>query len=261
MSWCSYSIGCSLTKYMEKLEDIKKNYRYRKDEIFKRLKVTTFAQLILQVSSVSDLNVSDDGDSHAPADGVSLVSDADLERFTDNDSPQASFSSCHHEGGDTQEICHTARSTLLSVISGVGELSLDTNNQKLNKESLVDSKMADLPYADCPYLLLDVRDRDQYDQCHIISAQSFPISSLTRTMNPYTKEVLEYVSFAQTLRLKKKQNMGPFPTNISNYLQEFIYLCKGNLSAAQFKMLYCLKLAELNLQTVEKRCRKDHHRL
>ncbi|KAM3609900.1 uncharacterized protein V6R79_022203 [Siganus canaliculatus] len=188
--------GCSLTKYMEKLEDIKKNYRYRKDEIFKRLKVTTFAQLILQVSSVSDLNVSDDGDSHAPADGVSLVSDADLERFTDNDSPQASFSSCHHEGGDTQEICHTARSTLLSVISGVGELSLDTNNQKLNKESLVDSKMADLPYADCPYLLLDVRDRDQYDQCHIISAQSFPISSLTRTMNPYTKEVLEYKNAA-----------------------------------------------------------------
>ncbi|XP_010775995.1 centrosomal protein of 41 kDa-like [Notothenia coriiceps] len=59
--------GCSLSKYMERLEDIKKNYRYQNNEIFKRLKVTTFAQLILQVASVSDLNESEiDGESHCP---------------------------------------------------------------------------------------------------------------------------------------------------------------------------------------------------
>uniref|UniRef100_A0A8C5JR74 Uncharacterized protein n=1 Tax=Junco hyemalis TaxID=40217 RepID=A0A8C5JR74_JUNHY len=38
--------GNSLSKYMEKLEEIKRNYRYKKDELFKRLKVTTFAQLV-----------------------------------------------------------------------------------------------------------------------------------------------------------------------------------------------------------------------
>ncbi|KAI5617253.1 centrosomal protein of 41 kDa [Silurus asotus] len=43
---------------MERLEDLKRNYRYKKDELFKRLKVTTFAQLLLQVASVSDLNES-----------------------------------------------------------------------------------------------------------------------------------------------------------------------------------------------------------
>uniref|UniRef100_A0A7N9C8N8 Centrosomal protein 41 n=1 Tax=Macaca fascicularis TaxID=9541 RepID=A0A7N9C8N8_MACFA len=46
--------GNSMTKYTEKLEEIKKNYRYKKDELFKRLKVTTFAQLIIQVASLSD---------------------------------------------------------------------------------------------------------------------------------------------------------------------------------------------------------------
>uniref|UniRef100_A0A8C0IUS5 Uncharacterized protein n=1 Tax=Chelonoidis abingdonii TaxID=106734 RepID=A0A8C0IUS5_CHEAB len=30
------------------------NYRYKKDELFKRLKVTTFAQLVIQVASLSD---------------------------------------------------------------------------------------------------------------------------------------------------------------------------------------------------------------
>uniref|UniRef100_A0A672YZW6 Centrosomal protein 41 n=1 Tax=Sphaeramia orbicularis TaxID=375764 RepID=A0A672YZW6_9TELE len=138
--------GCSLTKYMERLEEIKRNYRYRKDEIFKRLKVTTFAQLILQVASVSDLN----------------------ENECESQRPE----------GMKREL----------VISGVGELNLD----KGNHQPMLSSEPGDRPYPDCPYLLLDVRDRDQYDRCHIITAHSFPITMLSRTMNPYTKEVLDY---------------------------------------------------------------------
>eukprot|EP00064_Thunnus_orientalis_P001815 superscaffoldBa00000125_g1818 len=184
--------GYSLTKYMEKLEEIKKYYRYRKDEIFKRLKVTTFAQLLLQVASVSDLNDSENyGESLVPEDGLSVMSDADLESLSDHTSgsPQAS---------DRQDAsgCYTARSTLLSVISGVGELNLDRNNQKTADMSVSSPVLADRPYPDCPYLLLDVRDHEQYDRCHIISAHSFPIAMLSRTMNPYTKEVLEYKNAA-----------------------------------------------------------------
>uniref|UniRef100_A0A7N8X2F2 Centrosomal protein 41 n=1 Tax=Mastacembelus armatus TaxID=205130 RepID=A0A7N8X2F2_9TELE len=146
--------GCSLTKYLERLEDIKRNYKYRKDEIFKRLKVTTFAQLILQVASVSDLNESENDDESHGLEGNSCV------------------------------------------ISGVGELNLERNNQKEDKVSVSNPGPDDRPYPDCPYLLLDVRDRDQYDHCHIISAHSFPIAMLSRTMNPYTKEVLEYKNAA-----------------------------------------------------------------
>uniref|UniRef100_UPI0037E95EC7 centrosomal protein of 41 kDa n=1 Tax=Semicossyphus pulcher TaxID=241346 RepID=UPI0037E95EC7 len=191
--------GCSLTKYMEKLEEIKKNYRYRKDEIFKRLKVTTFAQLILQVASVSELNESEnDGESLVPEDGVSVVSDADLECLSErtNGSTEASPLSDRQDAEDSREICHTARSTLLSVISGVGELNLDRTNQKTQNDSVFSSELADRPYPDCPYLLLDVRDRDLYDRCHIISAHSFPISLLSRTMNPYTRDVLQYKNAA-----------------------------------------------------------------
>uniref|UniRef100_A0A3P8PM84 Rhodanese domain-containing protein n=1 Tax=Astatotilapia calliptera TaxID=8154 RepID=A0A3P8PM84_ASTCA len=150
--------GCSLTKYMERLEEIKKNYRYRKDEIFKRLKVTTFAQLILQVASVSDLNENEkDSESHSP------------------------------EGNSCSQ-----NYLFTYIISGVGELNIDRNNQKMASELVSSPEPTDRPYTDCPYLLLDVRDRDEYDCCHIISAHSFPIAMLSRTMNPYTKEVLEY---------------------------------------------------------------------
>uniref|UniRef100_A0A672LZE0 Centrosomal protein of 41 kDa-like n=1 Tax=Sinocyclocheilus grahami TaxID=75366 RepID=A0A672LZE0_SINGR len=81
----------------------------------------------------------------------------------------------------------------LFVISGVGEMDLDKNGQKSIQNSPVStSNITECPYPDCPYLLLDVRDREQYDQCHIISAYSYPIATLSRTMNPYTKEVLDY---------------------------------------------------------------------
>ncbi|XP_047196021.1 centrosomal protein of 41 kDa-like [Hippoglossus stenolepis] len=180
--------GCSLTKYMAKLDNIKKNYRYRADEVFKRLKVSTFAKLILQVASVSDLNeCENDGDSHCPDDALSEVSDADLESLSEHTNGALHMSplSDPHVAGDTRENCYTARSTLLSIVSGVGELSLAMKSQKMDKD-------ADKPYPDCPYLLLDVRDRDQYNSCHIISAHSFPIAQLSRTMNPFSKEVLEY---------------------------------------------------------------------
>ncbi|RVE71324.1 hypothetical protein OJAV_G00050720 [Oryzias javanicus] len=171
--------GCSLTKYMERMEEIRKNYRYRKDEIFKRLKVTTFAQLVLQVASVSDSNGSEiDDASQDPQDSLFLESPSEH----DHSPPQASSPS-----GESKDLCHMARSTLLSVISGVGELNVDSNDHRTEEELLPDR-----PYPDCPYLLLDVREREQYDLCHVIGAHSFPISMLSRTMNPYSKEVLEY---------------------------------------------------------------------
>ncbi|NXP14385.1 CEP41 protein, partial [Thinocorus orbignyianus] len=79
------------------------------------------------------------------------------------------------------------RSTLQSVISGVGELDIEKDTPKK-----VDSRAKDRPYPDCPFLLLDVRDQDAYDQCHIIGAYSYPIATLSRTMNPYTNSILEY---------------------------------------------------------------------
>ncbi|XP_054476770.1 centrosomal protein of 41 kDa [Anoplopoma fimbria] len=187
--------GCSLTKYLDRLEDIKRNYRYRKDEIFKRLKVTTFAQLVLQVASVSDLNESEiDSISQCPEDGLSVVSEADLESLSEH--ADGSPRSDRQDAGDSGEVCYSARSTLLSVISGVGELNLDRNNQKTENVLVPVPELTDRPYPDCPYLLLDVRDRELYDCCHIISAQHFPIAMLSRTMNPYTKDVMEYKNTA-----------------------------------------------------------------
>ncbi|XP_075883332.1 centrosomal protein of 41 kDa isoform X2 [Nelusetta ayraudi] len=177
--------GCSLTKHMERMEEMKRNYKFRNDEIFKRLKVTTFAQLVLQVSSISCLNDGDDGDPSAPEE---------LECFSERSDGSRSADLC--SGECPREPSLTARSKLLRLINGVGELNLNSDDQRLREEEVVSSGAADTFYPDCPYLLLDVREREQYEQCHIISAHSFPIALLSRTMNPYAKEVLEYKNAA-----------------------------------------------------------------
>ncbi|XP_064512717.1 centrosomal protein of 41 kDa isoform X1 [Pseudopipra pipra] len=166
------------------------DYRYKKDELFKRLKVTTFAQLVLQVASLSDetLEVTSEelhkleGDDDAAAPGE----DAEVAAGTNGkgspeEAPNPVLFLNSTGPGESQ------RSTLQSVISGVGEMDIEKDSPR--KE---DTQAKDLPYPDCPFLLLDVRDRDAYDQCHIVGAYSYPIATLSRTMNPYTNSILEY---------------------------------------------------------------------
>nr|XP_003229180.1 PREDICTED: centrosomal protein of 41 kDa [Anolis carolinensis] len=182
--------GSSMTKYTEKLEEIKKNYRYKKDELFKRLKVTTFAQLVIQVASLSDETSEvppeepqklDEGDATPTENNV----DAEAEtngKSSPGEKPASPILFINNTGAG-----ESYRSTLQSVISGVGELDLGKDSPKKT-----DALVKDGPYPDCPFLLLDVRERDAYDQCHIVGAYSYPIATLSRTMNPYTNDILEY---------------------------------------------------------------------
>nr|XP_056703128.1 centrosomal protein of 41 kDa [Euleptes europaea] len=182
--------GSSMTKYTEKLEEIKRNYRYKKDELFKRLKVTTFAQLVIQVASLSDENVEvspeeiqklDEGDA-TPADNNAEVAAETNGKDSPGEKPASPILFINNTGAG-----ESYRSTLQSVISGVGELDLGKNAPKKTE-----SRSRTEPYPDCPFLLLDVRDRDAYEGCHIIGAYSYPIATLSRTMNPYTNDILEY---------------------------------------------------------------------
>ncbi|XP_059672990.1 centrosomal protein of 41 kDa isoform X3 [Gavia stellata] len=165
------------------------DYRYKKDELFKRLKVTTFAQLVIQVASLSDetLEVTNE-EIHKLEDGDSAAPDADAEltagtngKGSPDGTPSPVLFINNTGAGESY------RSTLQSVISGVGELDIEKDAPKK-----VDAQAKDMPYPDCPFLLLDVRDRDAYDQCHIVGAYSYPIATLSRTMNPYTNSILEY---------------------------------------------------------------------
>ncbi|XP_066446020.1 centrosomal protein of 41 kDa [Eleutherodactylus coqui] len=193
--------GNSMTKYLERIEEINKNYRYKKDELFKRIKVTTFAQLVLQVASVSDESEGADITSEELLkleESNSITSEVDAELVTDRTNGKGS--PCNVPLSPIQlvdtieagESVNSARSTLQSVISGIGELDLGNDPNMSKKDLLSSPRCLDKPYLDCPFLLLDVRDRDCYDQCHIIGGYNYPTAMLARTMNPFSQEILNY---------------------------------------------------------------------
>ncbi|ERE89511.1 centrosomal protein [Cricetulus griseus] len=181
--------GNSMTKYIEKLEEIKKNYRYKKDELFKRLKVTTFAQLV----SLMIFLYWNKGKSmlfYVPIldnDSATSEADAEIAAKTNGKESPGEQSPSPVQFINSTGTGDSSRSTLQSVISGVGELDVDKELVKKEEPSGKDK-----PYPDCPFLLLDVRDRDSYQQCHVVGAYSYPIATLSRTMNPYSNDILEY---------------------------------------------------------------------
>lgn len=48
------------------------------------------------------------------------------------------------------------------------------------------------PKIDCPFLLLDVRDEEEFEKCHIQGAKLYPKARLSRATNQFTPEILNY---------------------------------------------------------------------
>ncbi|KAI8504057.1 Centrosomal protein of 41 kDa [Branchiostoma belcheri] len=190
--------GASLTKYMKKIEDIRANYKYRRDEIFKRMKPTTFAQLILQVAAISNMEEEAEEDARevdiqsqrtqsTDLELANLRGDADTSRV----SPVPSLALT--EGDYGLNDVESPRSTLQSVIRGMGELDMNAMDKAVhNPPPKPQVAKIDQPYKNTPCLVLDIRDGDSYNQCHIIGAYNYPSAMLSRSMNSFSKELLEY---------------------------------------------------------------------
>jgi len=170
--------GASITNYMKKIDEIRKNYRFRKDEIFKRMKVSTFAQLVLQVAEVVNLELErqyiESARSHADENG--------------NDEESFDEESLHDKSAD--------RANLENLINGLGEVELTNENTvddelKINLDNNREQHELTVPEAtSLPFLLLDVRDKDLFKECHIIGALNYPSTMLTRSVNYLSSEML-----------------------------------------------------------------------
>lgn len=71
--------------------------------------------------------------------------------------------------------------TCYSVIRGVGEV--DLLDRKRNAIQPPATPLLEKPYENCPYLLLDVRDSDEYNACHITGGR------LDSLLHPLTNEL------------------------------------------------------------------------
>lgn len=154
--------GASMSKHLAKVEDIQNNFRIQKGELFKRLKLSTFAALVLEVDKVNMMNESEENDDDVEDDIVERV----------ETTPR--------------------QSKFLDVIRGTGELNMREQNKNLELPPKPKLPKEQTPYSQSPYLLVDVRDSDAYEQCHMITAESYPSTNFSRTMNPFSHQMLQF---------------------------------------------------------------------
>ena len=85
------------------------------------------------------------------------------------------------------------RNTLQSVIRGIGEMDLFEREKQARKFANAERNLCKLQQdLDLPYLLLDIRDKDEYQRCHMITALHYPVAMLSRSVNNETPELLAY---------------------------------------------------------------------
>ncbi|CBY38586.1 unnamed protein product [Oikopleura dioica] len=84
------------------------------------------------------------------------------------------------------------QSKFLDVIRGTGELNMREQNKNLELPPKPKLPKEQTPYSQSPYLLVDVRDSDAYEQCHMITAESYPSTNFSRTMNPFSHQMLQF---------------------------------------------------------------------
>eukprot|EP00800_Vazella_pourtalesii_P013366 TRINITY_DN3195_c0_g3_i3.p1 TRINITY_DN3195_c0_g3~~TRINITY_DN3195_c0_g3_i3.p1 ORF type:complete len:194 (+),score=44.67 TRINITY_DN3195_c0_g3_i3:50-583(+) len=101
--------GSSISSYMQKMEQTQACYKYKKDEIFKRIKCTTFCQLIIQVAEeyFSGKESEEQRPEVIPEEGDNMTS------------PPL----------DSSPVPNTERRTLSELVTGTGDLdSIDPPN-------------------------------------------------------------------------------------------------------------------------------------
>lgn len=198
------------------------DYRYRKDEIFRRIKATTFVQLVLQVYGIpedEDLSI-DQGQYDDENGSAHQQPGPDYQ----HDIPPLDLSKVSSQKEDTDEVL-TARSSLSDFVRGSGEIKVQED-----KEPSVSSK--------CPYLLLDVREKDDYDQCRLIGAVSYPAAMLSRSFNYFTKEILTYKNKPGHIIILYDENERIAPNAATTFVQrevDNVFMLSGGLNVLSQK--------------------------
>eukprot|EP01137_Pigoraptor_chileana_P028761 Opistho-2@13060 len=247
--------GASMSRYLARLDDLRTNYKYKPNEAFRRIRASTLVQLILETAIVRNrefaaCNVAappayDDSPPRRPhdhlGDGSARDEDGDtlapmpdlnnLRGFRARDAPT---------NNDDNRSMRSTFSTLHDVITGVGELDM-SGRPSSPGAALID--MDGFEEEDGPVLLLDVREKDEFDLCHAIGARCHPATMLSRTMNPFSADALRYKNKAGRLIVIYDETESIAPRVATIFVErgfENVFMLSGGLKVLAQKFPYGL---------------------
>lgn len=199
--------GASVRRYLERMQESQRNIKLKRDEVFKRIKLTSFVNLVIEISRETFVNsFLEETTPNLPPIKASITPNVlnsrslpsgkrrqdkinreellsngvdDSQTFLTKQAKNTPYRA------DSALSVASMRSTFQSVINGIGEMDIKCEKRSPSAKPLKNNTTN-------PYLLLDVRDPDSYQQCHIITAKNYPHSMLLRTCNYESNDLLTF---------------------------------------------------------------------
>ncbi|XP_040580553.1 centrosomal protein of 41 kDa [Lepeophtheirus salmonis] len=176
--------GNNIRKEIERMEEIRTFYRFRSDEIFRRIKIMALVRLMVEVAKLEIQERELNGSNRERRNEVesSLANDMDVISNPYNNNGELIQSVVDHR----KQITTRSRSDLLS---SVGDLMSEANFEGQLSSSICqeDEKF------ERPFLILDVRPENDFNENgSIIHAENYPMSRLTRSVNFESQSMLRF---------------------------------------------------------------------
>ena len=228
----SVDSGNTLQKQMERNEEVRHFYKFKPDEIFRRIHVTSLVALLIEVEKLriheEDLAEMSDEEEQDQDSEDSAIEDGD--EFSGRIVPMI------HSRGAASTITNRS-SSVIDLIQGIGEMdimqasydNLDSVSQ-VGRERIEDEK---------PFLLMDVRTEDEIERNggKIIGAEIYPMAKLN-LINFETKSMLRFKNRKDKLIIiydHDESRASRCATTLVERGYDNVFMLSGGVKVAQIK--------------------------
>eukprot|EP00095_Tigriopus_kingsejongensis_P003813 maker-scaffold278_size225338-snap-gene-0.14 protein:Tk03813 transcript:maker-scaffold278_size225338-snap-gene-0.14-mRNA-1 annotation:"centrosomal protein of 41 kda" len=234
--------GFNTRKKQEQVQETRQFYRFRSDEVFRRISIASLVDLMLEVSKLA-IQISDLA--HSQSSGSSEVDSAigngDEE---DLDPPEASdlYESEDEEwnGHGVESIVNRGKPISRQYQSGASNRSNSVADliQSMGQATLEPVPTTPLTHDAKPYLILDVRDESEYLKGHIVGSESYSHTRLSRSINYESPSMRQFRNQREKIIVVYDTDeyiAATVATTLSQRGYDNIFMLSGGLRVAALK--------------------------
>jgi len=193
--------GNNLRKELERLEEVHQFYKFRNDEVFRRVNINNLVRLIVEQTKL-EYQLCPVQQGLTVEQELGGLNDDAASEFNDSATEELDFD-INDEKVDPDDDAEDIRSVIHRNISGTARPSKATSRQgtarsvtsvamgvgEMDQENQVEGKKEDEKTMR-PFLLLDVREPDHYLASHLVYSNNYQHIRLNRAFDYETREML-----------------------------------------------------------------------
>jgi len=193
--------GNNLRKELERLEEVHQFYKFRNDEVFRRVNINNLVRLLVEQTKLEYQMFPDQQKLSIEQQLNGLNEDATSD-FNDSATEELDFDINDEKVIQENEDAEDIRSVIHSNISGTGVQMKSVSRQGTARSVTsvamgvgeMDQQEGETKFQENrpvrPFLLLDVREPDQYHRGHLVYSHTYQHTRLNRAFDYETKEML-----------------------------------------------------------------------